>query len=413
MSDSNQTDTTVAPGGHGREAFRGEKPVQGREELQGEKPAQVLLEFQNGLQLSPQVEEELNKEHAYVWKKDEEGNLLIRPLGDDPHNPRVWPNYKRYLVVGLACWLNNLMGEEFGFSSEIGTAGLSLYILIIFGAFLVIIYFGLPETRSTILLSKRSKRLRKATGQPIYGEHELAKLQPGHFYKVTIVRPFKFLVTEPITYLCAGINGLAYGIIFLSNEAFPLVFGAGNGGHGWTHSGIVNLTFLAYVVGSVLGFAFQPLQEAAYRRACAKIGHSDPEARWWTALWATPAMPLGLMIAAWTSYPTLPWIAPIIGFTLFGFGFYGIIAAILNYVVDGYGHYSASALGGVVFVRNIIGAAFPLFAEQMFVGLGNQYALFLISMVSFLLVPIPFYLYYKGKTVRAKSPYCAMHFGEE
>jgi hypothetical protein len=33
---------------------------------------------------------------------------------------------------------------------------------------------------------------------------------------------------------------------------------------------------------------------------------------------------------------------------------YVIIAAILNYVVDGYGHYSASALGGVVFVRNLV-----------------------------------------------------------
>lgn len=39
---------------------------------------------------------------------------------------------------------------------------------------------------------------------------------------------------------------------------------------------------------------------------------------------------------------------------------YVILAAILNYVVDGYGHYSASALGGVVFVRNIVS---PLVAE--------------------------------------------------
>lgn len=26
----------------------------------------------------------------------------------------------------------------------------------------------------------------------------------------------------------------AYGMIFLSNEAFPLVFGTGNNGHNWT-----------------------------------------------------------------------------------------------------------------------------------------------------------------------------------
>lgn len=41
--------------------------------------------------------------------------------------------------------------------------------------FLVIIYFFLPETGSTINLSKNSKVLRDCTGQPFYGEHEMAK----------------------------------------------------------------------------------------------------------------------------------------------------------------------------------------------------------------------------------------------
>lgn len=52
-------------------------------------------------------------------------------------------------------------------------------------------------------------------------------------------------------------------------------------------------------------------------------------------------------------------------------------------------------------------------ARQMFVGLGNQWALFLVAMVAFLMVPIPFYLHKRGKSVRAKSPYCATHFGKD
>jgi cbb3-type cytochrome oxidase subunit 3 len=48
----------------------------------------------------------------------------------------------------------------------------------------------------------------------------------------------------------------------------------------------------------------------------------------------------------------------------------------------------------------------------MFERLGNQWALFLLSMLSFLLVPIPFFLYRKGAKVRAKSPYCAENFGK-
>ncbi|WWD20497.1 hypothetical protein CI109_104973 [Kwoniella shandongensis] len=495
----------------------------------------------HAVELDKEVIDILAENHAVVWKKDESGNLLIRSLHGDPQSPRSWPNWKRYGIVGLASLLNNLvclcvsgystgveqMEEELGFGSELGTLGLSLYILgfavgpmflaplseywgrrpvylvswtiftlfqiplalaknlatvlvcrffqglagstplantggvvhdlfgidegglavgiyalssadgpplgnvlsgflaqvqgwrwlfwaylIIFGSFINVIFFCMPETRDTIILSKKTAHLRHHTNLPFYGEHELSKQAPGHFYKVTIVRPFKFLFTEPITYLCAGINGFTFGMVFLSNEAFPLIFGKGNGGHGWTHSGVVNLTYGAYVLGAVIGFALTPLQNSRYDLARKRLGYSDPESRWWSALWATPFMPIGLMIAAWTSYPNLPWIAPLIGFTLFGFGFYVILAAILNYVVDGYGHYSASALGGVVFVRNIVGAIFPLFASQMFKGMGNQWALFLLAMLSFFLVPIPFYLFRKGKDVRRKSPYCATHFGE-
>ncbi len=205
--------------------------------------------------------------------------------------------------------------------------------LIIFGAFFFVIFFFLPETRDTIIMSKKSKLLREKTGDmPFYAEHELVKKDPSHLWKVTIIRPFKFLFTEPITYLTAGINGFIFGMIFLSNEAFALVFGSGNNGHGWTRyvktrqpaltssSGAVNLTFGAYAVGAFIGFALQPLQESFYHRACKKNGGSDPEARWWSSLWGTPFIPLGLMVAAWTSYAYIPFIAPLIGFGMTGFG---------------------------------------------------------------------------------------------
>lgn len=140
------------------------------------------------------------------------------------------------------------------------------------------------------------------------------------------------------------------------SEAFPLVFGPGNGGHGWTHSGTVNLTYGSFVVGALMsvnmvtmhniricsfthaklphsGFALQPLQERFYhRRIAANGGKSDPEARWGSSLYGVFLIPMGLFIAAWTSFPNIVWIAPIIGFTLFGIGFYMIITAILNYV---------------------------------------------------------------------------------
>jgi hypothetical protein len=45
---------------------------------------------------------------------------------------------------------------------------------------------------------------RKATGNTrIYAAHEQERAQPGRLWKVSLVRPIKFLFTEPITYYSA------------------------------------------------------------------------------------------------------------------------------------------------------------------------------------------------------------------
>jgi len=91
----------------------------------------------------PTLHQALTENNAYLHRRDEHGSYLIRATKDDKTNPRNWPNWKRYAVVGLAAWLNNMaclcvsgystgaeqLTEEFGVSAEIGTLGLSLFIL--------------------------------------------------------------------------------------------------------------------------------------------------------------------------------------------------------------------------------------------------------------------------------------------
>lgn len=55
---------------------------------------------------------------------------------------------------------------------------------------------------------------------------------------------------------------------------------------------------------------------------------------------------------------------PIVASGVFGAGFYIILLALLNFVVDSYATYSASALAGLVWIRGLSGA-FPLFGTQM------------------------------------------------
>lgn len=75
----------------------------------------------------------------------------------------------------------------------------------------------------------------------------------------------------------------------------------------------------------------------------------------------------------------------------------------LNYLVDAYLMFAASALAGNTFMRSLFGAVFPLFGRQMFDGMHIQWASTLLGCVALALAPIPFIFYFYGAKIRAKS----------
>ena len=292
-------------------------------------------------------------------------------------------------------------------------------LMAITGAFWVLLVFTIPETRHTIILQKKTKRVRKvmrkeglkaadsitdANADERKGLHQL--------FAITLTRPFHFLFTEPITFFAAVYNGFLYGLVYLFNEAFPLVFGPGKG-HGF-NGGEQGLSFLGLCVGPIIAFLFYPLQERYYlRRVAENEGKGVPEARMWMARLGALFIPVSLFWFGWTSYPSVHWIVPIIASSMFGAGIYIIILSILNYVVDSYQTYSASALAGVILVRNIVGAGFPLFASQMYNKLDYEWASSLLGFIAILLVPIPFIFFYRGEIIRLRSPWAREHFNQD
>jgi hypothetical protein len=67
--------------------------------------------------------------------------------------------------------------------------------------------------------------------------------------------------------------------------------------------------------------------------------------------------------------------------------------------------FAASAIAANTFLRSLCGAAFPLFARQMFQGMGIQWASTLLGCIAALLVPVPIWFYLKGAKIREKSAY--------
>lgn len=298
-------------------------------------------------------------------------------------------------------------------SSEKGFRILSWALMGITGGFWIIMILTLPETRHSKILDKKTARVRRTLeqegirGSNIYNASIDDKRSLHTLFAVNLTRPFRFFFTEPITFCAALYNGFIYGTVFLFNEAFPLVFGKVHG----FNTGEVGLSFTGLCLGSLLGAVVYPMQERYYLRAVSRNdGKSVPEARMWLARGGACLLPISLIWFAWTSFPTVPWVVPIIASVFYGLGIYIVILSWLSYVVDSYQTYSASSLAGVIFVRNAVGAGFPLFSTQMYVKLGNEWASTLLAFLALLLVPIPFIFFYKGEVIRLRSPWAREHF---
>ncbi|KAK8088460.1 polyamine transporter [Apiospora hydei] len=278
-------------------------------------------------------------------------------------------------------------------------------LMAICGAYWVLLVLTVPETRHNIVLRRKAARLRAQMAEArlasarslrdVHADEDNDGLGP--VLRRHLLRPLHFLFTEPITMFAAAYNRFLYGLVFLFNEAFPLVFGPG--GHDFD-MGQISLCFLGLTLGPCVAFCFYPLQERYYRA----------RARVWMARLGAVFIPVSLFWFAWTSFPSVPWIVPVLASALFGAGIYIIILSVLNYVVDAYQTYSASALAGVILARNVVGAGFPLFANQMYRKLGNEWASSLLGFLALLLVPIPFVLFYRGESIRSKSPWAREHF---
>jgi hypothetical protein len=68
----------------------------------------------------------------------------------------------------------------------------------------------------------------------------------------------------------------------------------------------------------------------------------------------------GLFIFAWTIDPNFPWITPCIGTAMLSLGFFTIFQSALNYLVDTFQKYAASAVAANTIMRSIFAGAFSL-----------------------------------------------------
>ncbi|GAA95213.1 uncharacterized protein L969DRAFT_15311 [Mixia osmundae IAM 14324] len=263
--------------------------------------------------------------------------------------------------------------------------------------FSVFVIFANQETRASVLLSRKAKRLRAETGDDRY--QCLADADKESFrimMSVSLTRPLRLLFTEPILAALALWISMAWGTLYLLLEGIPIVFGQVYG----FNLGEQGLVFSTQIVGSLLGVGLDVWSNRKYLHNVARKG---PEARLYIALVAAVCFPLGYWLYTWLSWSSVHWIAPSIGLTIAYIGLFGTYLAVFNYLSDAYTLYASSALAVMSFCRNVTGAVFPLFASQMYDALGIHGAGSLLAAVATLLGVIPFLIFKYGALLRSRS----------
>ncbi|CZT20924.1 related to multidrug resistant protein [Ramularia collo-cygni] len=322
----------------------------------------------------------------------------------------------------MGFFLMSFVAEHHGwrtvFWALVGICGGSWVIMVV-----VLVPFA-NETRHSVLLRRQAGELnRRNDGNRYVVPEEMRAKTVRQLFGVTLSRPFRFLSTELIVIFCALYNGFLYGLSFLFNGAFSLVYG--EKGYGFDTRG-VGLTFLGLVVGISLGPFISILQERHYQKEIRIDGAEQeedgrplkvkykPEARVQQGKIAGVTLPISLFWFAWTSPPQydIHWIVPVMATALFGWSFYTLILTTYLYAEESYLHFAASALAGIGLIRNLFGCVFPLFGKQMFTGLGYNWAGTILACVAVLLMPIPFILEKYGPQLRARSPYARQHMDD-
>ncbi|THU81172.1 MFS general substrate transporter [Dendrothele bispora CBS 962.96] len=266
----------------------------------------------------------------------------------------------------------------------------------------ILVPFMLRETRSSIILTRIAKRIRKETGDNRYRariEDERSSLRTLIYISCT--RPIYLLLTEPVITSFSLWIGFAWGVLYCMVESISLVFSS-------TYDFNIGQTgsiFSTMLVGSVLGMSTNFIQERLYRKYYSTRG---PEARLYFACVAAIAFPVGMFIYAWTSFSRIPWIAPAIGIAFFIWATFVIYLAVFTYLADCYGPFASSALAGQSLCRNLAATAFPLFTRQMFDRLSYKWANTLFGCIAVVMMPIPFILFFYGPSIRRRSKFSGM-----
>ncbi|OAT06935.1 MFS multidrug transporter [Blastomyces gilchristii SLH14081] len=266
--------------------------------------------------------------------------------------------------------------------------------------------FFMPETYAPILLKRRARALRKSTGNPhIVAPLDIQKQGIKVILTVTLTRPLRMMFQESIVLFTCLYLAIVYAIFFIYFQAYPVIF---QGIYGMS-TGVSGLMYLPIALGAVLSCAVfnwwdSYLYKAKFRgKSWANI---EEYRRLPLACIGGPLYVIALFWLGWTATPNIHWAVPMLSGIPFGAGYLLIFMAMLNYLVDAYETFSASAQSAASCCRSIFAVCLPISTTPMFNRLSVSWACSMLGFFSLAMSFIPFAFIRYGEHIRRNSKFC-------
>jgi DHA1 family multidrug resistance protein-like MFS transporter len=265
---------------------------------------------------------------------------------------------------------------------------------------LVLAVVFIDESYPPKLLVYKARRLRHESGNwALHAKFEEWDVGIGELAHKFLLRPVQLLCT-PICFLVALYASFCYGILYMQLGAIPIIFGELRG---WGLL-VSELPFLCILIGAWIGCAANVYNQLLYNKAYHAAGdRAVPEKRLPPMMIGSVVFSAGQFLTGWTADPKIHWVVPCIGLVMMGTGFFTIFQAALNYLVDTFQMYAASAIAANTFLRSCLAGAFPLVVGPLYHNIGVGPGTSITAGFAALLIPVPFVFYVFGKRIRAGS----------
>lgn len=324
----------------------------------------------------------------------------------------IWsPAYRGISLVGYSMFI--ISGVNFGpIISALVSAGSetawrwSIWVAVILeSVVLALALLFVKESFPPVLEKRKARNMRFETNNWAYhARHEKYRLDLKEFTSIHLLRPFALFAT-PIVLCIVTYASFVFGVLYLLVSSLPVAF---EKQYGWSGT-VVELPMIAIFTGLCFGAVANLVAGLRYAKIVkANNNKPVPEQRFPAMMMCGWMMPAGMFMFAWSCRPEVHWIVPMIGISIMSCGFFVIFQGCLNYLVDSFTKFAASAIAANTFLRSIFGGVFPLFGFLLFENLGVPWGGSLLAFLALAMTPIPFIFFQFGERLRRKNPYAKL-----